>query len=126
MPPGYAGGPAAAGSQMVAPPTGPGGTAIPEQGFWVERMRGLKMLGWGFALIVLNVASLVLSGTFYIISTLIMFPLFFGGGWQIVFGDEYDDQTHALVMWKRIGFYGAMGVGLLFGIATFAFLDGCI
>ena len=89
-------------------------------------MRGLKMLGWGAALMALNGASLVLSGTFYIISTAIMFPLFMGGGWQVVFGDEYDDQTHELILWKRIGFYGAIGFGVVLGILTFAWLEGCM
>lgn len=122
LPPGYAGGPSLGSPAPQAPNPGHS-EEVPEQGFWVERMRGLKMLGLGFGLIVLNVVSVILTDTYYVISTLAMFPLFFGGGWQMVFGDEFDDQTHQLVMWKRVGFYGSIGVGALFGVGLFALLS---
>lgn len=81
------------------------------------------MLGFGFALIALNVASLLFMDSYYVITTVIMFPLFLGGGWQVVFGDEFDDRTHQLVMWKRVGFYGSIGFGVLIGIAALLFLS---
>src|SRR5690606_16676065 len=53
LPPGYAGGPS-----LGAPaPQGPNpghSEEVPGQGFWVERLRGLKMLGIGFGLFALN------------------------------------------------------------------------
>lgn len=89
---------------------------MPEQGFWRERLKGLAMLGGALLLCLLNVAMIVMSNKFYVKIFLVAGPLGAGGLWQTVFGDEFDDTTHALVMWKRVGFYGSIGAGLLFGI----------
>ncbi|MEZ4233576.1 MAG: hypothetical protein R3B89_30640 [Polyangiaceae bacterium] len=134
LPPGYAGGPQL--QQAVLPqqplpqqplpqqvPRPGHDEEVPEQGFWIERLRGLKMLGAGAALLALNVGSLIFLEQYYIITTVIMLPLFFGGGWQVVFGDEFDDRTHQLVLWKRIGFYGCIGFGLLCGIGLLVLLN---
>ncbi|MCA9645005.1 MAG: hypothetical protein KC492_30155, partial [Myxococcales bacterium] len=125
LPPGYAGGPQLQNQQpqqpMVPRPTH--SEDVPEQGFWVERLKGLKMLGAGAGLLLLNVGSLIFLEQYYIITTVIMLPLFFGGGWQVVFGDEYDDRTHEIVWWKRIGFYGSIGFGLLCGVGLLVLLN---
>ena len=94
----------------------PPGETVPEQGFWRERLRGLAMLGGALLLCLINVAMIVLSNKFYVKIFLIAGPLGAGGAWQTIFGDEFDDVTHALVMWKRIGFYASIGFGLLIGI----------
>lgn len=125
LPPGYAGGPQLqqAAIQQPVVPRPMHNEDVPEQGFWIERLKGLKMLGAGAALLALNVGSLIFLEQYYIITTVIMLPLFFGGGWQVVFGDEYDDRTHELVLWKRIGFYGSIGFGLLCGVGLLVLLN---
>ncbi|MGE3675709.1 MAG: hypothetical protein AB7K71_38930, partial [Polyangiaceae bacterium] len=131
LPPGYAGGPQfqhqpqypSQQAQQPATPRPGHNEDVPEQGFWVERLKGLKMLGSGAALLLLNVATLIFLEQYYIITTVIMLPLFFGGGWQVVFGDEYDDRTHEIVLWKRIGFYGSIGFGLVCGVGLLVLLN---
>lgn len=84
----------------------------------MERFRGLAMLGGALLLCLVNVATIVFSNVFYVKIFLIAGPLGAGGLWQTIFGDEFDDVTHALVMWKRIGFYASIGVGLLLAIVV--------
>ncbi len=101
----------------------PPGEDVPTQGFWRERLRGLAMLGGALLLCLLNVAMIVMSNKFYVKIFLLAGPLGAGGLWQTVFGDEFDDQTHALVMWKRVGFYASIGVGLVLGILLSVFIS---
>lgn len=101
----------------------PSGETVPEQGFWRERLRGLAMLGGALLLCLLNVVMIVMSNRFYVKIFLVAGPLGGGGLWQMVFGDEFDDKTHALVLWKRVGFYGSIGAGLLLGILLSVFIS---
>ncbi len=102
-----------AASPTVGPPPG---ETVPEQGFWRERLRGLAMLGGALLLCLLNAVSIVMWQKFYVKIFLVAGPLGAGGMWQTIFGDEFDDKTHALVMWKRVGFYASIVVGVLIGL----------
>jgi hypothetical protein len=87
------------------------------KGNWAhERLKGLGAIALGLLIAVLNVVSIAMSETFYPKSVIAAFGAFFYGGWVVVFGDEFDDETMELVRWKQIGMYGSGALGVLLGI----------
>ncbi len=114
------GAPAAVAQAQAAPGQGPS----EESGDWLkERIKGVKSIGIGILLLILNFATIWFLESYYPVMVIFALGSFGYGGWVMVFGDEFDDRTMQLVMWKRVGMWACGILGGLAGLALSGFLS---